>query len=201
MKPDFWNERYGGTGDYVYGREPNDFLREVAERIPKGRVLCIADGEGRNSVFLVGLGYEVVSVDFSVEAQKKAARLAEEKGVTVSLVHADLSTWQPDDDSYEGVVAIFAHFPEDIRRRVNGWIPRALKKGGVLVLEAYRPAQLAYDTGGPKDVTMLMPLATLEHELAGLTFEIGREIERDVQEGIFHGGKSATTQVVARRPS
>lgn len=194
---EFWNERYGAD-DFVYGREPNDFLREEAARIPAGPVLCIAEGEGRNAAFLAALGHDVTAVDFSSSALKKAERLAAEKAVKVTLVQADLSTWEPPAGPFSGVVAIFAHLPPDVRRRVLSWVPRVLAPGGVFILEAYTPAQLAFGTGGPRDPAMLMTLAGLREEL-GLDFVVGREIEREIHEGRFHGGPSAVVQVVAAR--
>lgn len=196
----FWDERYGAD-EYAYGREPNEFLRAEAHRIPAGPVLCLAEGEGRNAVFLAGLGHAVTAIDFSAAGLRKAERLAREKGVELGLVEADLATYEPGPtDAYSGVVAIFAHLRPEIRRRVHAWVPRVLVPGGCFVLEAYTPAQLAFGTGGPKDPAMLMTLEGLRGELAPLRFEIGREIERDVHEGAFHGGRSATVQVLAVRP-
>lgn len=192
----FWDDRYK-VDEYVYGKEPNDLVRAEAHRIPRGPVLCLAEGEGRNAVFLAGLGHEVTMVDQSANGLAKAERLAKERGVAITTIQADLSTWTPT-ETYSGVIAIFAHFPPDVRRRVHGFIHRALRPGGALILEAYTPAQLAFDTGGPKDAAMLMTLAGLREELTPLELEIGREVERDVHEGIFHGGRSATVQVVAR---
>lgn len=198
MDPSFWDERYRSEG-YVYGREPNDFVRAEAHRIPPGPVLCIAEGEGRNAAFLAKLGHEVTAVDYSREALRKLERLARDAGVEVTAVHADLETYEPPENAYSGIVSSWAHMPAPIRKRVHGWIPRALRPGGVLLLEAYTPAQLAFGTGGPKDVTMLMTLAGLKQELSPLVFELGRELERDVNEGDFHGGRSATVQVAAVR--
>lgn len=198
MSAQFWDERYRGE-TYAYGREPNDFLREEAHRIPRGRVLCIAEGEGRNAVFLAGLGHDVTTVDFSAEGLRKTEQLAHERGVTVATVQADLASFEPEIDAFTGVVSIFGHLPPDVRRRVHAWIPRALVKGGVVVLEAYTPAQLAHGTGGPKNAALLMTLDALKEELRPLELDIGREVERDVHEGPFHGGPSATVQVVARR--
>jgi hypothetical protein len=94
---------------------------------------------------------------------------------------------------------IFAHLPPNVRKRVHGWIPRALRAGGVYILEAYTPAQLALGTGGPRDPALLMTLAGLKEELAPLTMDVGREVEREIHEGAFHGGPSATVQIVAIR--
>ena len=198
MNSQFWDDRYRAD-EYAYGREPNGFLRAEAHRIPRGRVLCLAEGEGRNAVFLAGLGHEVTAVDFSAEGLRKAERLAREQHVKITTVHADLSTYEPESESLTGIVAIFAHLPPVVRKRVHAWIPRALRPGGVLILEAYTPQQLALNTGGPRDPALLMTLAELRDELSPLTIEIGREVERQIDEGSFHSGTSATVQVVAVR--
>lgn len=194
----FWDERYSAE-EYAYGREPNDFLRAEAHRIPAGPVLCLAEGQGRNAVFLASLGHDVTAIDFSAEGLRKASQLARERGVSLTLIEADLATFEPPATAYAGVVAIFAHLPPDVRRRVHGWVPRVLAPGGCYVLEAYTPKQLDFGTGGPKDPAMLMTLDGLREELAPLHFDVGREVERDIDEGPFHGGRSATVQVVAVR--
>jgi SAM-dependent methyltransferase len=198
MASHFWDDRYR-TDEYVYGREPNEFLVEQAARIPRGRVLCLAEGEGRNAVFLAGLGHEVTAVDFSAEGLRKTERLALEHKVKVETVCADLAAYEPDADSFTGIVSIFAHLPPPVRKRVHSWVPRVLVPGGVLILEAYRPEQLALDTGGPRDPSLLMTLDGLRDELAPLTIEAGRSVERQIHEGVFHSGRSATVQVVAAR--
>lgn len=198
MSSQFWDERYRAEA-YAYGREPNAFLREEAHRIAPGRVLCLAEGEGRNAVFLAGLGHRVTAVDFSVEGLRKANQLAREHDVEIETIHADLATYEPEMDAFTGVVAIFAHLPPPVRRHVHAWIPRALRAGGVYILEAYTPAQLAFGTGGPRDAALLMTLAALKEELAPLTIDVGREVEREIHEGAFHGGPSATVQLVAVR--
>lgn len=198
MDPHFWDERFRAD-EYAYGREPNDFLRAEAHRIAPGRVLCLAEGEGRNAVFLAGMGHAVTAVDFSTQGIAKTKRLAREKNVAVSTVHADLATYEPDLDVFTGIVAIFAHLPAPVRRHVHGWVPRALRAGGVYILEAYTPEQLAHGTGGPRDPALLMTLAGLAEELSPLRIEVGREVERDIQEGAFHGGLSATVQFVGVR--
>ncbi len=198
MSSQFWDDRYR-LDEYAYGREPNAFLRAEAHRIAPGRVLCLAEGEGRNAVFLAGLGHRVTAVDFSIEGLRKAERLAREQNVEIATVHADLATYEPELDAFTGVVAIFAHLPPPVRKRVHGWIPRALVAGGVYILEAYTPAQLTFNTGGPRDPALLMTLAGLKEELAPLTIDVGREVEREIHEGAFHGGRSATVQLVAAR--
>jgi len=194
-----WDERYD-TVDFVYGREPNAFLAEVSEQIPPGDVLCLAEGEGRNAVFLARQGHRVVAVDSSVVGLAKAARLAEESGVRIETVTADLTEFAIDPGRWDAIVSIFCHLPPQLRRALHRKVVEGLRPGGLFILEAYTPAQLALRTGGPPTEEMMMTLAGLREELAGLEFLHGREIERDVVEGRLHTGRGAVVQVVARKP-
>lgn len=196
---DPWNARYA-SAEYVYGREPNDFLREMAPRIPHGPVLCLAEGEGRNAVFLAGLGHPVTGVDSARAGVEKMQRLASERGVNVEAVHADLAGFQIDAGRWAGVVSIFAHLPPPLRRRVHRAVVEGLRPGGVYILEAYTPAQLALGTGGPRVAELLVDLESLRDELDGLEFEVAREVEREIHEGRLHHGRSAVVQLVGRRP-
>ncbi len=198
MSNPFWDERYRGD-NYAYGVEPNDFLRAEVGRIPKGRVLCLAEGEGRNAVFLASVGYQVTAVDFSTAGLRKAERLAMSRGVQLTLIEADLATFELGTDCWSGIVSIFAHTPGLVRQRVHAAVPRALHAGGAFVLEAYRPGQIALGTGGPKDAAMMPTLAALRTELAGLDLVIALDVDREIHEGPFHAGPSATVQVVAIR--
>lgn len=196
----FWDDRYRSE-TYAYGVEPNDFLRSEAARIPPGRVLCLAEGEGRNAVFLASLGYAVTAVDLSTEGLRKAERLARERGVTLDLVQADLADYELEADAFSGIVSIFAHLPVPARKRLHARIPHALVRGGVLVLESYRPEQLAFATGGPRDAALLPTLAELTAELDGLELVVARDAEREIHEGTFHDGRSATVQIIGVKPA
>lgn len=198
MSTEFWNDRYK-SADYAYGREPNEFLKAEAHRIPKGRVLCLAEGEGRNAVFLAGLGHDVTAVDFSLEGIRKTEALAKERRVKVTTVRADLSNYEIEPNVYTGIVAIFAHVPPAVRARIHAAVTKGLQLGGVYVLEAYTPEQIPFNTGGPKDPALLMTLEGLRVELAPLTLDVGRECTRTVTEGLYHTGEAATVQIVAKR--
>ncbi len=197
--PSFWDERYG-TDEYAYGVEPNDFLRAEAHRIPPGPVLCVAEGEGRNAVFLARLGHQVTAVDLSIEGLRKAERLAERHGVTIEIIQADLATFELGLDRWSGIVEIFAHVPPPVRHRLHAQVPHALRAGGCLVLETYRPEQLALGTGGPKELSLLSTLAELRDQLSTLELVVARDANRDIHEGRFHDGPSATVQLVGLRP-
>jgi len=197
---EFWDNRYA-TPDFVFGTEPNDFLRSIADRLPAGPVLCLAEGEGRNAVFLATRGHAVTATDLSATGLAKARALAAQRGVPLATAAADLATYPIAPGAWSAIVAIFMHLPPALRRDVLGRAAAGLRPGGVFVLEAYRPAQIAFPTGGPKDPALLPTLAQLRDELPGLEFEIGRELERDVLEGGGHTGRSAVVQVLARRPA
>lgn len=194
-----WDERYS-TPDYAYGTQPNDFLAEQFACIPAGgRVLCLADGEGRNGVFLARQAYKVTSVDLSRVGLEKAAKLAQAQGVNLHTVQADLAQFSLGSEQWDGIVSIFCHLPSTIRQSLYPQIPASLKPGGVFVLEAYTPAQLAHDTGGPKDTDMLMDRAKLQEELPQLHFTLLREVERNIVEGRLHTGLACVVQAIARR--
>jgi SAM-dependent methyltransferase len=193
-----WDERYRGPG-YFYGTAPNDFLVSVADRLPPGRALCLAEGEGRNAVFLAERGYEVTAVDISAEGLRKAERLASDRRVALRCEHHDLATYDIEPGAWEVIVLIFAHLPPGLRERVHRDAVRGLGPGGALVLEAYTPEQFELRTGGPPDPGLMMRLATLREELAGLDLEIAREVRREIHEGAAHQGESAVVQVLGYR--
>lgn len=193
-----WDERFAGP-DYRYGTEPNDFLREQAGSIPPGRVLSLAEGEGRNGVFLAEQGYRVLGVDLSPVGLAKAHRLAQERGVEIETQLEDLSKLEIEPDAWQGIVSIFCHQPPSVRRRLHRQVVAGLAPGGVFVLEAYHPTQLGRGTGGPPDVELMADLKTLRKELEGLELIHAVELEREIQEGHLHRGWSAVVQVVGRK--
>ena len=198
MDAEFWNNRFA-TPQYIYGEAPNAFVAEMASQIPAGPVLCLAEGEGRNAVHLATLGHRVTAVDQSEAGLAKARRLAAASGVEIETVTTDLEDFAIEPGVWAGIVATFAHLPPAIRCKVHAQAVRGLQPDGVFILEAYTPAQLAFDTGGPKSPELLMTLAGLCDELAELELLVGREIERDVIEGDGHTGRGAVVQVFARR--
>lgn len=194
-----WDERYSAD-EYIYGTEPNEFLAGVASQIPGNKVLCLAEGEGRNAVYLAGLGYDVTAVDASSVGLKKAQRLARERGVKISTIVSDLGEFEIEPDGWDGIVSIFCHVPPAIREPLHRKVVAGLRSGGMLVLEAYRPKQIEYGTGGPPVPELTMTLEGLRQELSGLEFKHAEELDRDVTEGLFHTGIGAVVQVVAIKP-
>jgi len=200
LTPKFWDDRYSST-DYVYGTDPSDFLAERSSVLPAGgRVLCLADGEGRNGVFLATRGMVVTSVDSSAVGLAKAQRLANERRVPLETLVADLATWDPGEACWDAVVSIWAHLPAPVRASLHPRLVRGLRPGGVLLLEHYHPNQIGYGTGGPPDPTMMLTLAELDLAFPGFRRLHSFEGERVVVEGSGHGGKSYVTQAIFQKP-
>lgn len=193
-----WNIRYSES-DYFYGTAPNDFLRNNFGSIQKGKVLCLADGEGRNSVFLAEQGYNVTSVDISSVGVEKTRRLASERGVTVNAIVGDLTDFDLGNHQWNGVVSIFCHLSSELRRRVHQRVVKSLVSGGVVLLEAYTINQIGRGTGGPQVADFLMSELSLRSEFSQLTPVHLAEIERTVSEGAGHTGMAAVVQMIARK--
>lgn len=194
---DPWDERYS-TDEYVYGTAPNDFLRDHLHELPSGgRVLCLADGEGRNGVFLAQQGMRVTSIDRSAVGLDKARALAEQQGVPIETVVGDLAVVDLGVEQWDAIVSIFCHLPAAVRANLHQRVVRALRPGGVFLLEAYTPEQLVHKTGGPPTVDLLMTADALSAELQGLDVLLTREITRDIHEGRLHRGRSAVVQFIA----
>ncbi len=193
-----WDERYAAE-HYIYGIQPNTFLEQNFTQIPKGKVLCLADGEGRNSVFLAKQGYKVTAIDSSAVGIEKAKKLAQDNSVQVNYVHADLATYPLGSEQWDGIVSIFCHLPEKIRIELHAQVVHGLKGTGTLLLEAYTPEQLKHGTGGPPVVELTMSADILKKELAGLQFSLLQELEREVVEGSHHTGLGAVVQAIARK--
>lgn len=196
-----WNERFGAP-EYLFGTEPNAFLvQQQARLVPGMRVLCVADGEGRNGTWLASLGMNVTAFDFSPVGLKKAAELATKRGVAVDFRRSDVNDWDWRADSYDAVVAIFVQFatPEQRVRLFDGMV-RTLRPGGVLILQGYRPEQIAYGTGGPPQVEHLYTEELLRSSFGALEILHLAAHDSVVREGPGHDGLSALIDLVGRKP-
>ncbi len=192
-----WESRFAPES-YLFGTAPNAFLAAQKARLPKsGRALSVADGEGRNGVWLAEQGLDVVSMDFSPTAQTKARALAASRGVTITTQQVDLSTWTWPAETFDVIVVIFAQ-PLD-REMLFAGVRRALKPGGLLLLEGYPPKQLQYRTGGPSDIERLYTREHLEAGFAGFTHVQIDEYDAEIYEGEGHGGMAALIDLVATK--
>ena len=195
---DFWNEKYANT-DYAYGTEPNEFLVSAVAKLKRGETLSLAEGEGRNAVWLAQQGFTVSSIEQSEKGVAKTLRLALQRGVIVMAERGELETFNIQPNSWDLMVSIYAHTPQELRRKLHRQVVAGLKPGGVFILEAYTPAQIPNNTGGPKDASLMPTAELLRSELHGLVFDHLEEIERDVVEGSLHTGTAHVVHLVAHR--
>lgn len=196
----FWNERFG-SDEYLFGTAPNAFLARQGRYLKPGmRALAIADGEGRNGVWLAQQGLDVLSTDFSPVALAKADKLAAAAGVTLKTECVDLGHWDWGGPRFDVVAAIFVQFTGPAERaRMFANIKHVLVPGGVLLLEGYRPKQLEYGTGGPSEVENLYTRELLEREFADMDILHLAEYDAELDEGARHKGVSALIDLVARK--
>jgi SAM-dependent methyltransferase len=192
-----WDTRYSDD-EFIYGAEPNAFLVEHSARLV-GPVLSLAEGEGRNAVFLASLGLHVHGVDGSAVGLAKGRRLAGTKGVEFQTEVADLATFEPVTNHYKSVISISAHLPSGIRNRIYPLLEKCLLPNGIFLLEAYSENQLCRNTGGPKDADMLMTVSKIEREIPNLEPILLREVEREVHEGKHHTGLACVVQFIGRK--
>jgi cyclopropane fatty-acyl-phospholipid synthase-like methyltransferase len=199
----FWSARYRDAGeDYLFGTAPNKFLNGESARFVAGQsVLSVADGEGRNAVWLAEQGCQVTATEISAVALEKAVKLARARQVAVDFVQADILHWAWPKAAFDAVVGIFIQFVGPAERQaLFAGMQSAVKPGGILLLQGYTPKQLEYKTGGPSAVDNLYTAELLRSAFAGWDIELLREHDDWIEEGRGHAGRSALIDLVARKP-
>jgi SAM-dependent methyltransferase len=199
MNNTFW-DTFFDSNEYAYGEQPNDFLRENAYLL-QGKVLCLAEGEGRNAVFLASKGCEVTCIDFSETALKKARDLAIKNECSLNCIHADLNDVDFGTSEWDAIVMIFGHLPSTMRSKVHGAFFKALKPGGKVLMEAYAKDQLTFGTGGPKTLEMLYSAEELADDFKAFDNIDIQSVKREIHEGTFHYGMSSVLQVLLKKNS
>ena len=198
---DFWDARYEAEA-YAYGTEPNAYFQRQLEALPPGRLLLLAEGEGRNAVYAARKGWQVTAVDFSDEGRAKALRLAGSQEMHLDYQMADLTalTWQRP-GYYDAIGLIYVHLPPATREAVHAAAATSLAPGGHLMLEAFGPRQLGLSSGGPRAAELLYDPGLLATDFAGLTLLENHELGVVLDEGSFHAGPASVVRLLARRPS
>jgi 2-polyprenyl-3-methyl-5-hydroxy-6-metoxy-1,4-benzoquinol methylase len=186
MNKNFWDEKFG-TEEFIYGTEPNEYLKEELEHLQKGKALFVCEGEGRNAVYAATKGWEVLAFDQSEEGKKKSFSLAQQKKTKIEFLIADAAEFVYGEEQYDLVVLIYAHFPPHLRNHVHKHCLQSLKPGGILLLEAFNPKQLSNNSGGPKDPTMLYSKEMMEKDFAGQNYYI-ELLQTELHEGKYHEG-------------
>lgn len=199
---EFWNERYSREA-YAYGEDPNEYLKARLAGMPAGKALFPAEGEGRNAVFSATLGWEVSAFDQSGTAKKKAGSLARKKGVCIDYTVSELADITYSESSFDALILIFAHFPAGQRREYHRKLSTLLKRGGVLILEAFSKAHEKKqkedpDAGGPRDNRLCTP-EMLKADFPEFDFIECYETETDLDEGLYHRGKASVIRICATK--
>lgn len=195
-----WDQRYAES-ELAYGDRPNAFLVEQVALLTPGSCLCLAEGQGRNAVWLAQQGFSVTAMDQSPVGLARAMEFAAERGVPLVTEAGDLTDYDLGTERWDSIVSIWAHVPPALRRDVHRRVVAALKPGGAFLLVSYTPKHLEMPgVGGPPDAALLMQEKELRAELSGLDFLVAREIDREINEGKYHHGLSAVVEIVARKP-
>ena len=194
----FWNDRYTES-EFAYGKEPNQFLKEHIHLFPKGKVLFVAEGEGRNAVFAAKNGLQVYAFDYSDSGQKKAMVLASENNVVIDYEVSDVLQLSYEKNSFDAIVFIFAHFPSDIRKKAHEELLSIVKPNGKIVFEAFSKEQLKYTSGGPKESAMLFSEDEVRKEFVNVTFDFLKTQLVMLNEGPYHQGEGKVIRFIGTK--
>ena len=192
---DKWNDRFS-KDEFIYGKEPNRFLKEEIKKLEPGKILFLGEGEGRNSVYAATLGWKVDAVDYSDAAKAKTEKLSLEKKVSINYHVEDLFSYSPKQNYYDAVAIIYIHFEEELREILFKKAVDSLKSGGKIILEVFEKNQIKYTSGGPKETELLYSLEDIAENLIDLEFEKFSKENIDLDEGPLHQGKAEVIRFV-----
>jgi len=198
-----WNDRYS-KDEYAFGEQPNTYLKQQLEKLDIGTILFAAEGEGRNAVFAARLGWTVCAFDISVEGKKKALRLAKSNDVTIDYQVGELQTLNYSNEQFDAIALIYAHFPPDIKSNYHKLLDNYLRKGGIIIFEAFSKNHLDYrlkdeKVGGPTDLESLFSIEELKSDFENYEIVELIEMEIELNEGQYHNGKGSVIRFVARK--
>lgn len=200
---DFWNQRYAER-EWAYGKDPNEFLKQELLKVNPGKILFPAEGEGRNAVFAAENGWDVSAIDLSEAGRVKALSLAKEKRVTINYEVGDLNAISIPEEKYDAVALIFAHFPASFKTSIHQKIARAVKPGGLIILEGFSRDHLRFSetnpsAGGPRDPEMLFTTTEMSELFPNFTPLVLEQKETKLSEGLYHVGLSSVVQYVGKK--
>lgn len=198
-----WNERYSKE-EFAYGKQPNNYLKEQLEKMDAGKILFPAEGEGRNAVFAAGLGWTVSAFDISTEGKKKAMLLAAANKVTIDYRVGELPALDYKNEEFDAIALIYAHFPAAVKSVYHKTLDNYLRKGGILIFEAFSKKHMDYlarneKIGGPKDSGMLFSTDEIKSDFANYEIIELTEKEIELNEGLFHNGTGSVIRFVGRK--
>jgi hypothetical protein len=200
---EFWDHRYSKV-EFAYGKQPNNYLKETLEKIPSGKILFPAEGEGRNGVYAAKLGWTVSAFDISAAGKNKALLLAEQNKVKIDYQVGEIQTLHYNNDQFDAIALIYAHFPADIKSFYHQTIDKYLRKGGLIIFEAFSKKNIDYQlkndkVGGPKDLGTLFSIEEIKADFEN--YEIIELVEKEIElnEGLFHNGKGMVVRFIGRK--
>ena len=200
---DRWNDRYSSE-EFAYGTAPNNYLKEQLEKLKTGSILFPAEGEGRNAVFAAKLGWKVSAFDISAEGKNKALKLAEANDVEIDYLVGELETLNYQEEQFDAIALIYAHFPAAIKSSIHKTLETYLRKGGVIIFEAFSKKHLEYlaindKVGGPKDIESLFSIEEIQSDFPDYEIIQLEEKEIELNEGLFHNGKGSVIRFVGKK--
>lgn len=198
-----WNDRYAGE-EFAYGEEPNNYLKEQLTKLDAGKILFPAEGEGRNAVFAAKEGWTVSAFDISNEGLKKALQLAEKNNVNIEYQIGELQTLNYQEGQFDAIALIYAHFPANIKSQLHKELDKYLRKGGIIIFEAFSKNHLDYlakneKVGGPKDIESLFSIGEIEADFNNYEIIELKETVIHLNEGIYHNGEGSVIRFVGRK--
>jgi len=200
---DRWNDRYS-TDEFAYGEQPNNYLKEQLVHLETGTILFPAEGEGRNAVFAAKLGWKVSAFDISIEGMNKALRLAENNQVNIDYQLGELQKLDYKDEQFDAIALIYAHFPFAMKSTYHKTLSNYLRRGGLLIFEAFSKNHLDYiakneKVGGPKEIDMLFSIEEIRTDFENYEILALEEKEIELNEGLFHNGRGSVIRFVGRK--
>jgi 2-polyprenyl-3-methyl-5-hydroxy-6-metoxy-1,4-benzoquinol methylase len=194
----FWDNRYSGK-EFVFGKNPNAFLRSVIDKLPPGKILVPAAGEGRDAVYAAKLGWKVFAFDQSIVGQQKALQYAKDENVSINYEVTNALDFDFAKNSYDVIALIYFHLPSHVREQFHSNIIKSLSQNGLIILEAFNPKQISNTSGGPSDVSMLMTVESLQKEFSDLQIIECKKQQIFLDEGLGHTGKADVVRLVGKK--
>lgn len=194
----FWDEKYRDS-EYIYGTHPNTFFREELLKIPPGILLLPAEGEGRNALFALENNWNVVAIDSSMEAQKKALKLCHKYNSKFNYEVQNLEGFNYPFEKHDAIALIYAHLGSNVRSKVHSQIISSLKPGGTFILEAFSKEQIRFSSGGPKSMNKLYSLKEIIKDFEFLDVLYADTIKIDLKEGKHHHGEASVIRFVGKK--
>jgi ubiquinone/menaquinone biosynthesis C-methylase UbiE len=200
MEDNFWNKRYAEP-EYAYGKEPNEYFKEVLDGLKPGKILLPGEGEGRNAVYAATKGWEVTAIDLSTEGKNKADKLAKESNVKIKYIVSSFEEYSFIENEYDAIALIFIHLNPTDREKIHRTLIKSLKSEGTLIIEAFSKSQINNASGGPKNVDDLYNTEDLESDFSGMKLRTISISEQQVQlaEGHYHTGIADTIRLCATK--